>query len=220
MRGEFLNLKKVFGVIGRIVFTFLLGSIIVSANMLIKNSDNIKMVNNEDKIKKEKVKMDDDTLLGNEQMCTSTEIDTSESTSIRVHPVTGEIRVEDESETFITDGNFLMKNNNSEEQEATVMCTEITVQNDITRIVVTNGNTGEKKEINSIEEVDRILDQIRSMTVISHEKSNVQGYSYFLALYRNEDFVQSVYVSSESIQTDGMRYAVESTKDLSDNIVD
>lgn len=37
----------------------------------------------------------------------------------------------------------------------------------------------EKKEINSIEEVDRILDQIRSMTVISHEKSNVQGYSYF-----------------------------------------
>lgn len=68
--------------------------------------------------------------------------------------------------------------------------------------------------------MDRILDQIRSMTVISHEKSNVQGYSYFLALYRNEDFVQSVYVSSESIQTDGMRYAVESTKDLSDNIVD
>lgn len=162
-----MNLKKVFGVIGRIVFTFLLGSIIVSANMLIKNSDNIKMVNNEDKIKKEKVKMDDDTLLGNEQMCTSTEIDTSESTSIRVHPV-----------------------------------------------------TGEKKEINSIEEVDSILDQIRSMTVISCEKGNVQGYSYFLALYRNEDFVQSVYVSSESIQTDGMRYAVESTKDLSDNIVD
>lgn len=215
-----MNLKKVFGVIGRIVFIFLLGSIIVSANMLIKNSDNIKMVNNEDKIKKEKVKMDDDTLLGNEQMCTSTEIDTSESTSIRVHPVTGEIRVEDESETFITDENFLIKNNNSEEQEATVMCTEITVQNDITRIVVTNGNTGEKKEINSIEEVDSILDQIRSMTVISCEKGNVQGYSYFLALYRNEDFVQSVYVSSESIQTDGMRYAVESTKDLSDNIVD
>lgn len=213
-----MNLKKVFGVIGRIVFTFLLGSIIVSANMLIKNSDNIKMVNNEDKIKKEKVKMDDDTLLDNEQMCTSTEIDTSESTSIRVHPVTGEIRVEDESETFITDGNFLMKNNNSEEQEATVMCTEITVQNDITRIVVTNGNTGEKKEINSIEEVDSILDQIRSMTVISHEKSNVQGYSYFLALYRNEDFVQSVYVSSESIQTDRIRYMVESTKNLSDII--
>ena len=100
------------------------------------------------------------------------------------------------------------------------MCTEIAVQDDITKIIVTNGNTGEKKEINSIEEVDRILDQIRSMTVISHEKSNVQGYSYFLALYRNEDFVQSVYVSSESIQTDGMRYAVESTKDLSDNIVD
>ena len=65
-----MNLKKVFGVIGRIVFIFLLGSIIVSANMLIKNSDNIKMVNNEDKIKKEKVKMDDDTLLENEQMCT------------------------------------------------------------------------------------------------------------------------------------------------------
>ena len=96
-----------------------------------------------------------------------------------MHPVTGEIRVEDKSETFITDGNFLMKNNNSEEQEATVMCTEITVQNDITRIVVTNGNTGEKKEIKSIEEVDSILDQIRSMTVISCEKGNVQGYSYF-----------------------------------------
>mgnify|MGYP004449503381 FL=1 len=215
-----MNLKKIFGVIGRIVFIFLLGSIIVSANMSIKNSDNIKMVNNEDKIKKEKVKMEDDTLLENEQMCTSTEIDTSESTSIRVHPVTGEIRVEDKSETFITDENFLIKNNNSEEQEAIVMCTEIAVQDDITKIIVTNGNTGEKKEINSIEEVDRILDQIRSMTVISHEKSNVQGYSYFLALYRNEDFVQSVYVSSESIQTDGMRYAVESTKDLSDNIVD
>lgn len=215
-----MNLKKIFGVIGRIVFIFLLGSIIVSANMSIKNSDNIKMVNNEDKIKKEKVKMEDDTLLENEQMCTSTEIDISESTSIRVHPVTGEIRVEDKSETFITDENFLIKNNNSEEQEAIVMCTEIAVQDDITKIIVTNGNTGEKKEINSIEEVDRILDQIRSMTVISHEKSNVQGYSYFLALYRNEDFVQSVYVSSESIQTDGMRYAVESTKDLSDNIVD
>lgn len=141
-------------------------------------------------------------------------------TSIRVHPVTGEIRIEDKSETFITDENFLIKNNNSEEQETIVMCTEIAVQDDITKIIVTNGNTGEKKEINSIEEVDRILDQIRSMTVISHEKSNVQGYSYFLALYRNEDFVQSVYVSSESIQTDGMRYAVESTKDLSDNIVD
>ncbi|MCI7169564.1 hypothetical protein MSB04_03940 [bacterium] len=42
-----MNLKKVFGVIGRIVFIFLLGSIIVSANMLIKNSDNIKMVDNE-----------------------------------------------------------------------------------------------------------------------------------------------------------------------------
>ncbi len=125
-----------------------------------------------------------------------------------------------ESETFIADGNFLMKNNNSEEQEATVMCTEITVQNDITRIVVTNGNTGEKKEINSIEEVDSILDQIRNTAVISCEKGNVQGYSYFLALYRNEDFVQSVYVSSESIQTDGMRYTVESTKDLSDSIVD
>lgn len=215
-----MNLKKVFGVIGRIVFIFLLGSIIVSANMSIKNSDNIKMVNNEDKIKKEKVKMEDDTLLENEQMCTSTEIDTSESTSIRVHPVTGEIRVEDKSETFITDENFLIKNNSSEEQEAIVMCTEIAVQDDITKIIVTNGNTGEKKEINSIEEVDRILNQIRSMTVISHEKSNVQGYSYFLALYRNEDFVQSVYVGSESIQTDGMRYAVESTKDLSDNIVD
>ena len=215
-----MNLKKIFGVIGRIVFIFLLGSIIVSANMSIKNSDNIKMVNNEDKIKKEKVKMEDDTLLENEQMCTSTEIDTSESTSIRVHPVTGEIRVEDKSETFITDGNFLIKNNNSEEQEAIVMCTEIAVQDDITKIIVTNGNTGEKKEINSIEEVDRILDQIRSMTVISHEKSNVQGYSYFLALYRNEDFVQSVYVSSGSIQTDRIRYTVESTKDLSDNIVD
>ena len=215
-----MNLKKVFGVIGRIVFIFLLGSIIVSANMSIKNSDNIKMVNNEDKIKKEKVKMEDDTLLENEQMCTSTEIDTSESTSIRVHPVTGEIRVEDKSETFITDENFLIKNNNSEEQEAIVMFTEIAVQDDITKIIVTNGNTGEKKEINSIEEVERILNQIRSMTVISHEKSNVQGYSYFLALYRNEDFVQSVYVGSESIQTDGMRYAVESTKDLSDNIVD
>ena len=162
-----MNLKKVFGVIGRIVFIFLLGSIIVSANMSIKNSDNIKMVNNEDKIKKEKVKMEDDTLLENEQMCTSTEIDTSESTSIRVHPVTGEIRVEDKSETFITDENFLIKNNNSEEQEAIVMCTEIAVQDDITKIIVTNGNTGEKKEINSIEEVDRILNQIRSMTVIS-----------------------------------------------------
>lgn len=170
----------------------------------------------EDYVDKDSVEVD----LENEQRCTSTEIDTSESTSIRVHPVTGEIRVEDESETFITDENFLMKNNNSEEQEATVMCTEITVQNDITRIVVTNGNTGEKKEINSIEEVDSILDQIRSMTVISCEKGNVQGYSYFLALYRNEDFVQSVYVSSESIQTDGIRYMVESTKDLSDNIVD
>jgi len=213
-----LNLKKVFGVIGRIVFIFLLGSIIVSANMSIKNSDNIKMVNNEDKIKKEKVKMEDDTLLENEQMCTSTEIDTSESTSIRVHPVTGEIRVEDKSETFITDENFLIKNNNSEEQEAIVMCTEIAVQDDITKIIVTNGNTGEKKEINSIEEVDRILNQIRSMTVISHEKSNVQGYSYFLALYRNEDFVQSVYVSSGSIQTDRIRYTVESTKNLSDII--
>ena len=213
-----MNLKKVFGVIGRIVFIFLLGSIIVSANMSIKNSDNIKMVNNEDKIKKEKVKMEDDTLLENEQMCTSTEIDTSESTSIRVHPVTGEIRVEDKSETFITDENFLIKNNNSEEQEAIVMCTEIAVQDDITKIIVTNGNTGEKKEINSIEEVDRILDQIRSMTVISHEKSNVQGYSYFLALYRNEDFVQSVYVSSGSIQTDRIRYTVESTKNLSDII--
>ena len=213
-----MNLKKVFGVIGRIVFIFLLGSIIVSANMSIKNSDNIKMVNNEDKIKKEKVKMEDDTLLENEQMCTSTEIDTSESTSIRVHPVTGEIRVEDKSETFITDENFLIKNNNSEEQEALVMCTEIAVQDDITKIIVTNGNTGEKKEINSIEEVDRILNQIRSMTVISHEKSNVQGYSYFLALYRNEDFVQSVYVSSGSIQTDRIRYTVESTKNLSDII--
>nr|WP_287559789.1 hypothetical protein [Roseburia sp.] len=213
-----MNLKKVFGVIGRIVFIFLLGSIIVSANMSIKNSDNIKMVNNEDKIKKEKVKMEDDTLLENEQMCTSTEIDTSESTSIRVHPVTGEIRVEDKSETFITDENFLIKNNNSEEQEAIVMCTEIAVQDDITKIIVTNGNTGEKKEINSIEEVDRILNQIRSMTVISHEKSNVQGYSYFLALYRNEDFVQSVYVSSGSIQTDRIRYTVESTKNLSDII--
>ena len=207
-----MNLKKVFGVIGRI------GSIIVSANMSIKNSDNIKMVNNEDKIKNEKVKMEDDTLLENEQMCTSTEIDTSESTSIRVHPVTGEIRVEDKSETFITDENFLIKNNNSEEQEAIVMCTEIAVQDDITKIIVTNGNTGEKKEINSIEEVDRILNQIRSMTVISHEKSNVQGYSYFLALYRNEDFVQSVYVSSGSIQTDRIRYTVESTKNLSDII--
>ena len=213
-----MNLKKIFGVIGRIVFIFLLGSIIVSANMSIKNSDNIKMVNNEDKIKKEKVKMEDDTLLENEQMCTSTEIDTSESTSIRVHPVTGEIRVEDKSETFITDENFLIKNNNSEEQETIVMCTEIAVQDDITKIIVTNGNTGEKKEINSIEEVDRILDQIRSMTVISHEKSNVQGYSYFLALYRNEDFVQSVYVSSGSIQTDRIRYTVESTKNLSDII--
>lgn len=213
-----MNLKKVFGVIGRIVFIFLLGSIIVSANMSIKNSDNIKMVNNEDKIKKEKVKMEDDTLLENEQMCTSTEIDTSESTSIRVHPITGEIRVEDKSETFITDENFLIKNNNSEEQEAIVMCTEIAVQDDITKIIVTNGNTGEKKEINSIEEVDRILNQIRSMTVISHEKSNVQGYSYFLALYRNEDFVQSVYVSSGSIQTDRIRYTVESTKNLSDII--
>ena len=98
MRGEFLNLKKVFGVIGSIVFIFLLGSIIVSANMSIKNPDNIKMVNNEDNIKKEKVKMEDDTLLENEQMCTSTEIDTSESTSIRVHPVTGKIRVEDGNE--------------------------------------------------------------------------------------------------------------------------
>ena len=213
-----MNLKKIFGVIGRIVFIFLLGSIIVSANMSIKNSDNIKMVNNEDKIKKEKVKMEDDTLLENEQMCTSTEIYTSESTSIRVHPVTGEIRVEDKSETFITDENFLIKNNNSEEQETIVMCTEIAVQDDITKIIVTNGNTGEKKEINSIEEVDRILDQIRSMTVISHEKSNVQGYSYFLALYRNEDFVQSVYVSSGSIQTDRIRYTVESTKNLSDII--
>lgn len=213
-----MNLKKIFGVIGRIVFIFLLGSIIVSANMSIKNSDNIKMVNNEDKIKKEKVKMEDDTLLENEQMCTSTEIDTSESTSIRVHPVTGEIRVEDKSETFITDENFLIKNNNSEEQEAIVMCTEIAVQDDITKIIVTNGNTGEKKEINSIEEVDRILNQIRSMTVISHEKSNIQGYSYFLALYRNEDFVQSVYVSSGSIQTDRIRYTVESTKNLSDII--
>ena len=96
MRGECLNLKKVFGVIGSIVFIFLLGSIIVSANMSIKNPDNIKMVNNEDNIKKEK--MEDDTLLENEQMCTSTEIDTSESTSIRVHPVTGEIRVEDGNE--------------------------------------------------------------------------------------------------------------------------
>lgn len=131
----------------------------------------------EDYVDKDSVEVD----LENEQRCTSTEIDTSESTSIRVHPVTGEIRVEDKSETFITDENFLIKNNNSEEQEAIVMCTEIAVQDDITKIIVTNGNTGEKKEINSIEEVDRILDQIRSMTVISHEKSNVQGDSYFLA---------------------------------------
>ena len=91
------------------------------------------------------------------------------------------------------DENPLMKNN-SNGQESTVISIEITdnsntetapnitVQNDITRIVVTNGNTGEKKEINSIEEVDSILDQIRSTTVISCEKGNVQGYSYFLAL--------------------------------------
>ncbi len=88
-------MKKVVVAIGSLVFISLLGSLVVWANISIKNCNDVKIVNSE---YKEKIKTKDNTLLKNEQIFETEEIDTSDSINIRIHPVTGEVRENDGSE--------------------------------------------------------------------------------------------------------------------------
>ena len=92
------------------------------------------------------------------------------------------------------------------------------VQNDITKIIITNGNTGEQKEINKIEEVDNLLNQIKNLNIISCEKNNVQGYAYSLAMYQEKELVQIIYVSSGLIQIGGKIYTVDSAENIIDSV--
>lgn len=93
-----------------------------------------------------------------------------------------------------------------------------TVQNDITKIIVTNGSTGEKREIDAVEEIDNLLEQIKELKIISQEEKNVQGYSYSLALYKDENLTQIVYVNKSTIVIDGTVYTVESSQNIIDSV--
>lgn len=95
---------------------------------------------------------------------------------------------------------------------------EATIQSDITKITVTNGSTGEKKDISGMEEVNVLLTQIRNLNIISQEEENIQGYSYSLALYRKENLVQIIYVNGESIGIDGTVYSIESSQNIIESI--
>lgn len=94
----------------------------------------------------------------------------------------------------------------------------LSVHDDITKIIVTNGSTGEKREIDDVEEIDNLLEQMKNFKIISQEEKNVQGYSYSMALYRNENLEQLIYVNDDTIVIDGTVYTIESSQNIIEHI--
>lgn len=92
------------------------------------------------------------------------------------------------------------------------------INSNITRIIITNGSTGEQKEITDASDVESILNQIKTLSPSSQDKDNVQGYLFSLNLYSGEDFKQSIFINDGSIGVDNIRYNVESTQDIIDSI--
>lgn len=127
------------------------------------------------------------------------------------------------------DANFAVTDE-TEKQKTTMENTENTrnfntnntlssiVQNNVSKIIVTNGSTGEKREIDDVEEINNLLEQIKELKIISQAEKNVQDYSYAVALYTNENLAQNVYVNDNTIVIDGTVYTVESSQNIIDSV--
>ena len=85
----------------------------------------------------------------------------------------------------------------------------------VTRVVITNGSTGEKREIADSEKVIQILDQMKGLELKYEGRNNDSGYQYLITLWNEEKLIRGISIQgNDYVVVDYERYEVNSLEGL------
>lgn len=91
----------------------------------------------------------------------------------------------------------------------------------VTRVVITNGSTGEKREIADSEKVIQILDQMKELELKYEGRNNASGYQYLITLWNEEKLIRGISIQgNDYVVVESERYEASSLEGLLEVICD
>ncbi|MCR5499449.1 MAG: M23 family metallopeptidase [Acetatifactor sp.] len=91
----------------------------------------------------------------------------------------------------------------------------------VTRVVITNGSTGEKREIADSEKVIQILEQMKELELKYEGRNNASGYQYLITLWNEEKLIRGISIQgNDYVVVESERYEASSLEGLLEVICD